>query len=61
MQKDPEKRAKAYELLEDPFITFFLQFDNEDHIAWLKEYKDRKDKVKEMHERQTIDLSALGI
>ncbi len=54
-------RAKASELLEDPFITFFLQFDNEDHIAWLKEYRERKEKVREMHAKQTIDFSALGI
>jgi len=40
---------------------FFLQFGNEDHIAWLREYRERKDRVKEMHEKQTIDLSALGI
>jgi hypothetical protein len=42
LQKNPDHRAKASELLEDPFITFFLQFDNEDHITWLKEYKERK-------------------
>jgi len=61
LQKDPNKRAKAYELLEDPFITFFLQFDNEDHISWLKEFRERQIAIKEMHAKQQVDLSALGI
>jgi hypothetical protein len=30
-------------------------------MAWLKEYRERKEKVRQIHAQQTLDLSALGI
>ena len=62
LQKDPNKRWDAQQLMQHPFIQFFNNLEmNDDHISWLKEYNDRKENIAYRNQSVQLNMNDLGL
>mmetsp|Transcript_10651 Transcript_10651/g.14347 ORF Transcript_10651/g.14347 Transcript_10651/m.14347 type:complete len:101 (+) Transcript_10651:1184-1486(+) len=49
LKKEPEERSLARELAFDPFVQQIHNFSDEQHVAWLREYTQRKEQLRQMN------------
>ena len=61
LQKNPEDRALARDLALDPFVQLIHSFSDEEHVAWLKQFVQRKENLRQQNMNTQIQMDDLDL